>query len=83
METPQADTKRITAVRAKLLPEIKDAFKQIGVDKLRVRIGDTIKEKQKKAQDEVVAEALAKAKADSEAQAKASADATLMGRLFG
>ena len=50
-------------------------MKQIGVEKLRVRVGDSITDKQKKAQDAVVAEAVAKAAAEGEGG--------LMRRFFG
>ena len=64
METPQADVKRITAVKAKVLPEFKVAIKQMGIDTLRVRIEDALTHKQAQAQQTAIAEAVAKAKAE-------------------
>ena len=60
-------------MRAKLLPKFRDAMKEMGIDKFKIRVEDAIEKAEKKAQDDAITEAVANAKA------KAMPRAGLMG----
>jgi hypothetical protein len=53
------------AVRAKLLPVFRDAMKDMGIEKFKIRIEDAIEKKLSDQQEAIVRNAVAKAKAES------------------
>ena len=61
-----------------MLPQFKDAIKEVGIDKLRVRIGDAITQKEQT----VIAVAVAKAKAETDANAVPAPRGGMFGSIF-